>query len=93
MTELDKRIEEILNEFDFRSVRRVMVLLNWTWASVDGIPTEKDLRNRARYLLQEVSKSKYQRNATGGFVAERDDDDGALSLYFYVDYVEEYLGE
>lgn len=86
------RIEDLLNEFDFHSVRRVMLLLDWRWAGIDRIPTVDDMRKRARYLLRDVSESKYQRHATGGFVAERDDD-GALSLYFYVDHVEEYFGE
>jgi hypothetical protein len=53
-------IDEILDEFDFEKVHRVMVALDWE-VYIDGektIPSIGDLRRRARSLLQHVVNSK-----------------------------------
>jgi hypothetical protein len=72
----NKLIDDILNEFDFIICHKVMVHLNWSWFSINGIPTIEDLKIRAKYLLREVIKltkmnkeSNYQTISTGGLKA------------------------
>lgn len=64
-------IDEILDEFDFEKVHRVMVALDWKW-SVEGEkinPSIADLRRMARSLLQHVVSSRDTAAASGGFTA------------------------
>lgn len=63
-------IDEILDEFDFEKVHRVMVALDWQWYGIDGVPSIGDLRRQARSLLQKVVDSKDTLSVgTGGFTA------------------------
>ena len=63
-------IYEILDEFDFEKVHRVMVALDWQWSGTDGVPSIGDLRRQARSLLQQVVDSKDTHSiGTGGFTA------------------------
>lgn len=79
---IDEQIEEIMDEFDFDKVQRVMKFLDWKWfGAEDGIPRVAELRREARRLLNGVQNRSYI--ATGGFVA-RKDKFGRLSLAFEV---------
>lgn len=68
----EDQIEEILDEFDFGKVHKVMTHLGWTWHG-EGIPTIGDLRIKARTLLWEVAEkhgntdSSYYYTKTAGF--------------------------
>lgn len=64
-------IDNILDEFDFESVHKAMVALNWTWSSTDGVPTIGELRRQARELLKELIKSNNEIIGTGGFYVYR----------------------
>jgi hypothetical protein len=78
---LTTMVDDILTEFDFEKVREVMVALDWKWASTHpSVPSIKDLKDTARYLLIKVynlRKDKYNDThpevpvqvATGGFRA------------------------
>jgi hypothetical protein len=77
-----KIIEEILDNFDFQKVKKVMDALDWVWVSCDGVPDIYDLRKESRRLLKEVIKTKSYQIGTGGFVASYYY--GELSLEFVV---------
>ena len=63
-------IDEILDEFDFEKVHRVMVALDWKWHGSPDVPSIADLRRMARSLLQHVVESKGLHSVgTGGFTA------------------------
>ena len=81
-----EHIDEILDQFDFETVRKVMVALGWTWSSTDGqVPDIYNLRKVARDLLQRCAntESKNYFYSTGGFSAEKQDGD-TLILEFVV---------
>lgn len=84
-----KQIDTILDHFDFESVRKAMVALNWTWVTSnqdDHIPSVAEARACARELLNDVAKcrSKETYIGTGGFVATKESGN-ILSLRFSVD--------
>ena len=71
-------IQEILAEFDFAKMSRVMEFLDWKWYNLDRIPTVGDLRNEAKDQLERAFKylddKKYDKygwrennTGTGGF--------------------------
>lgn len=72
---LIKDIEDILDEFDFEKVKKVMDALEWTYFdSPDSKITISELRKMARRLLTIVyneKTSEYTFTACGGFEAER----------------------
>lgn len=70
---LQSIIDDIMDNFDFRKVHRVMKYLNWTWASSNGVPEVFELKDCARRLLNECLCSMIMKGedtwgiATGGF--------------------------
>ena len=51
-----KDIEDIIDEFDFERVKKVMDFLEWEWCDAEiAIPHIGELRKKARLLLSEVS--------------------------------------
>ena len=86
-------IEDILDEFDFHRVQKVMDFLDWQWATaVDGVPSVGEMRRQARKLLEfahaHSDKPSYS-VATGGFEAacimEEGDKTKYLSLKFVIE--------
>lgn len=77
-------VDEIMDWFDFDRVHKVMVALDWHWASADdGIPSKGELRKVARELLWRVLENKDEyKIATGGFQASYENE--VLSLKFIV---------
>lgn len=75
-------IDEILDEFDFERVHKVMVALNWQWHNIDGVPTIGDLRRNARDLLKTVVHGNHIRVGSGGFYAYKEN--GTVGLRFEV---------
>lgn len=70
---MKKEIKEILEEFDFVKVNKVMEFLNWTWYGGD-VPNIAKLILQASELLEEVysevEKTKEDSfRGTGGFEA------------------------
>ena len=70
-----KLVDNVMDNFDFHKVRRVMKMLNWTWAFSDnGVPEEYELREHARRELNRVlaevmdGYNEYQ-TSYGGFEA------------------------
>ena len=68
-------IDEVMDEFDYDKVQKVMEFLNWTWFTVDGTLTVSDLKRSTRKSLHDgfncatLAKSNY-RSGTGGFIVE-----------------------
>ena len=83
MTLQEKKLY-ILANFDFHTVTKTMKALNWTWATIEGIPTFGQLYQQADRLLSEVIEAPASRYyvGTGGFKASKED--GFLSLEFTV---------
>jgi hypothetical protein len=87
-----EEVEDILDEFDFVKVQKVMEFLEWKWCQAEeGVPRLGELRKSARRLLNEVH---YKASkglpgdevmlATGGFKAKAtkyDSPNGALKVY------------
>ena len=53
---IQKQIEDIMDEFNFGEVQKVMESLDWTWSETGCVPEEYDLRKGARKLLKEAAK-------------------------------------
>jgi hypothetical protein len=75
-------LDEILDEFDFEKVHKVMVALNWTWHSNDGVPSIGDLRRAARELLNDLVRGEFRCVGTKGFYAYMEN--GLIGLRFQV---------
>lgn len=83
----DRAIDEVLRNFDFDSVHRAMVTLNWKWsvpfsATEMGIPNLERIREQARDLLTQVwhDNEPDSLSSIGGFEAGRSED--SLHLEF-----------
>ena len=96
-TELAK-IEDIMRDFNFDKVLRVMKLLHWKWALTKfGVPTIEELKGEARRLLVEAAVEETQ-VATGGFRAVYEksgpsDPDPFISLEFILEECEGFEGD
>ncbi len=73
-------INEVLAHFDFEAVNQTMKALNWTWATVEGVPTIQQLKESAEHhmnsaieqVLSEKNKESHEVafiSASGGFKA------------------------
>jgi len=85
-------VQQILANFDFEKVRKVMELLNWKWVDSEKTPTIGELYQTAEQLLNMVSNSLFTTSdqsteELGGFVATIYDN-GDLRLSFVVENYE-----
>ena len=79
-----KAIDKIMDWFDFSKVHQTMVSLEWKWVSAeDGVPTEPEIRETARRLMEDAIKDKIS-IATGGFRVHYDKKDDFISLSFVI---------
>ena len=78
------QIDEIMDHFNFTRVADVMHHLNWTWYSIDGIPSESEIRTEARKRLRELQGTSNTLTSSGGLAAGTDSD-GYLYLRFELD--------
>lgn len=79
-------IDEIMDNFDFGKVAKVMEGLNWRWANSETelqIPDVAELRKQARRLLKTALKENTG-IATGGFKVTYLKDEKFLHLEFVV---------
>lgn len=77
-----QQIDEIMDNFDFDRVHKMMVAVDWKWGSGEdaAVPDKVKLRQTARYLLQRVVSDELYGLCTGGFFARNRN--GLLSLSF-----------
>jgi hypothetical protein len=90
----DAMIKDIMENFAFDKVHKVMEYLNWEWCGYDGVPSTYSLIKKAEALLNEA----YAKNTTiayGGFMASMEND--SLSLSFVLEsmttFTDDYLEE
>ncbi len=79
-------IEEVMSNFDFATVKRVMDFLNLTWPSMNGeeVPDEQRMRNCVRDLIKTLQEDeKYNSAAMEEFVVVYDGD--SLSIQFILE--------
>ena len=91
---MKEKIEQLMENFDFENVHKVMVALEWEWCfghGGSGIPSVESLKEKAMELLSNVDDLMYEDNeivcSTGGFEAKYHN--GCLSLSFIVEEWEE----
>lgn len=88
---LDRQVDEIMDNFDFGKVGASMQVLNWRWHFLKSqsdfesrFPTEPELRRTARRLLEDVAKGgDGYFSASGGLYATNVQ--GVLRLAFEVE--------
>lgn len=86
-----KQVEDLMDEFDFDKVKKVMDFLEWKyWNSPDKEVTIGELRRMARGLLETAFKAppspEYQ-SATGGFEVTRYMYPADLNVYLTLKFV------
>lgn len=79
---MGKRIENVLDGFNFVEVVRYMKSVNWTWGGI-GVPDVDHARHLARNLLKRAKREK-STISTGGFIASYRGN--RYSLVFYIDH-------
>ena len=86
-----EEIEDILDNFDFEKVKKVMDAVDWKyWNSPDSQITITELRKTARYLLKEAyntAASDQWLVATGGLEVRRFMCPGDTKKYLYLKFV------
>ena len=95
---LQGHIDEVMDEFDFGKVQKVMEFLNWRWVGADeGVPREAELRKKVRELMSYTYNQgrDFQKDwltATGGFRVEYHYEWDFFEVGFYVtQWSTEYL--
>lgn len=85
-------ILDVMRNFDFVRVQKVMVFLNWCWRFDDSsrVPTVRELEETAQRLLVSLATDEQLVSAaTGGFKAQRVGD--VFSLSFVIEESESEL--
>ena len=89
---IDRMITDIMEDFDFEKVRKVMLLLDWKWDIGNGemtVPSIYRMTRQAEWLLRDVAKyygvKDHHTISTGGFTAMLYDD--MLTLSFELEEV------
>ena len=68
-TKLRNKIDDIMENFDFERVHKVMDMLEWRWGSAkNGVPSVEELKKEAKRLLVTACSEK-NHISTGGFKA------------------------
>lgn len=75
---MEKQIQEIMENFNFKKVHDVMTFLRWDWFNGEGpysVPSIKQIKETSLHLLEDISKTildeeNYTRSlSTGGLCA------------------------
>lgn len=82
----EEKIIEVLENFSFYKVQRVMDFLNWKWIDTNGtfaIPSYYRMIEMAKDLLYRCKNNENETVtiSTGGFVAHKNKDEDGESLY------------
>lgn len=93
-----KHMNQVMDWFDFPKVAKTMEALEWIWVDAkdrgDGIPSEPEIREAARKLMQKAYEEEYRDEmywarypktvGTGGLYATYDRQYGDFKLTFEV---------
>jgi hypothetical protein len=87
-----ENIDNIIENFDFDKVHRVMVFMDWKWAFsvVVRVPSIDELKDEARRLLGNLVENNNRFTECGGLRAEKYKKDDYFRLSFCIDSWEEY---
>ena len=95
---LEQMIAQIMEDFDFERVHKVMEFVDWKWMGTDGkeeVPSMYRLMKRAEELLRTCAlhygKESNHITSTGGFAALLDGE--TLSLQFHLEEATSYPSE
>ena len=71
-----KKIEKILNTFDFRKAKDAMTNCGITWEDKNGegyIPSQSEIKERARFMLNNAvnTKMSYCKISSGGLIVRK----------------------
>jgi len=82
-----QKLQELISEFEFYKVEKVMKVLDWTWADIVGYPRKDDMIKVVEDLYNRIEnrilKEEYCYCATGGFkLTFIPEEDNELSLVF-----------
>ena len=77
-------IDEIMDNFDFSRVKKTMDALEWEWVGI-GIPTEGEIRSKARRMLKDCMMHRCGYLSTGGFTVEYKSYTSEISLRFEIE--------
>lgn len=84
------KLTELLTEFDFEKVHKIMDLLNWEWAGVMSIPERADMIPVIKGLYDSIEEAilRGERSsaATGGFMLTFNPDDEIKLVFEAVTY-------
>lgn len=80
-------LDELIENFEWEKVRRIMEELDWTWWGNENSPTIEEMKECVRNLYSSIEnrieKNEYCFCATGGFkLTFNPDEDNELSLVF-----------
>lgn len=94
---LQRKVDDIMLNFDFEKVHDVMDHLDWRWLGDSTPPSKETLRRAARELLEGACSERTD-ISTGGFRAVysedgTDDDDPYLGLEFIVEDCEGFTSD
>ena len=85
--EKNKLVNEVIEDFDFDKVHRVMVSLDWRWTIENGertVPSSYRMMKTANRLLRDCAQyygnKEFHTCGAGGFMASLDN--GTLALQF-----------
>jgi len=78
-------IEEIMDNFDFEKVHKVMTYLNWEWHH-EGVPEISKLKRTAREDLKRTYKEEIPWCESGGLRVEVDREGKTMRLMFVLEY-------
>jgi hypothetical protein len=70
----EKKINEVLENFDFDKVHKYMVKTGWAWGVVGGVPTKEQIKETAKFALVDAYNEMKHHGGfgyayTGGFYA------------------------
>lgn len=82
MIDKHKAIREVIKQFDFDKVVRVMKFLGWTYRHEPETPTVEELKQMAVTYLNEIADGKSASILCGGFNYYYDEKDDILGMEF-----------
>jgi hypothetical protein len=77
--------EDILENFDWERVHKMMLVTNWTWHSVGGVPTVSELKKELKSAVERVYYSTDFVLESRGFRVTKESDEhglGTISIEF-----------
>ena len=89
MRQMQEQIDEIMDNFDFERVHKMMLASDWKWSGDDGfcVPDISEIRKTARQLLYRTVDDRLSGCGTGGFNVLKGKD--YILLYWGPEYVAE----